>query len=168
MAGVLNSKRKKRTIAGAVTIDGLALDWILISEPQWSNSGDGYKGLCISVTKADEARRELVIEYPYPIDRDSRPLSVPQRPTVSPKLVEEDIRSALKAGWDPSSRGRAFIYNPADVCARPVAHVRRRGGTSHYRTNPPMFSQWKKGCRGQTPRGHIRLRQGRSTGLSGR
>ncbi|MEG3126023.1 hypothetical protein U1738_19110 [Sphingomonas sp. GB1N7] len=93
----------------------MALDWMLISEPQWSNSGDGYKGLCISVKVADEARRELVIEYPYPTGRDGRPLPVPQRPTVSPKLVEEDIRSALTAGWDPSSRGKAFIYNPADV-----------------------------------------------------
>jgi hypothetical protein len=115
MAGGLNSKRKKRTIEGALTIDGVALNWTLISEPQWSNSGDGYKGLCISVQVADEARRELVIEYPYPTDRNGRPLPVPQRPSVSPKLVEEDIRSAFKSGWDPSSRGKAFIYNPADV-----------------------------------------------------
>jgi hypothetical protein len=114
MAGGLNSKRKKRTIVGAVMIDGVALDWLLISEPQWSNSGDGYKGLCISVKVAEEARRELLIEYPYPTDRHGRPLPVPQRPTVSPKLIEEDIRSALKAGWDPSSRGKAFIFSPAN------------------------------------------------------
>jgi hypothetical protein len=115
MAGGLNSKRKKRTIEGAVTIDGVALNWMLISEPQWSNSGDGYKGLCISVKVANEARRELVIEYAYPADRDGRSLPVPQRPAVSPKLVERDIRLALGAGWDPSSRGKAFIYSHADV-----------------------------------------------------
>lgn len=115
MAGGLNSKRRKRTIEGAVTIDGVILKWMLTSEPQWSNSGDGYKGLCISVKVAGQARRELIIEYPYPTDRNGHPLPVPQRPTVSPKLVEEEIRLALKAGWDPSSRGKAFIYNPADV-----------------------------------------------------
>lgn len=59
MAGGLNSKRKKRTIHSAVTIDDVALRWELTSEPQWSNSGDGYKGLCISVEVVGKARREL-------------------------------------------------------------------------------------------------------------
>jgi hypothetical protein len=110
MAGGLNSKRKKRTIEGSLTVDGISLKWVLMSEPQWSNSGDGYKGLCISVTVVGEARRELIIEYPYPKDRDGRPLPVPQRPSVSPKLVEVAIREALADGWDPTSRGRAFVY----------------------------------------------------------
>ena len=114
MAGGLNSKRKKRTIEGAVTIDDVELCWNLTSEPQWSNSGDGYKGLCISVVVAGEARRELIIEYPYPKGRDGRPLPVPQRPTVTAKLVEQAIWEALKAGWDPSSRGKAFVHYPAD------------------------------------------------------
>ena len=110
MAGGLNSKRRKRTIEGTVTVDGVALHWELVSEPQWSNSGDGYKGLCISVRVVGEARRELIIEYPYPKGRDGRPLPVPQRPPVSPKLVEADIRRALADGWDPASRGKAFVH----------------------------------------------------------
>jgi hypothetical protein len=114
MAGGLNSKRKKRTIEGMVTVDGVALQWMLTSEPQWSNSGDGYKGLCISVTVVGEARRELIIEYPYPKGRDGRPLPVPQRPPVSPKLVEVAIRQALEDGWDPASRGKALVYYVPD------------------------------------------------------
>ena len=110
MAGGLNSKRKKRTIEGAATIEGVALHWMLTSEPQWSNSGDGYKGMCFSVNVVGEARRELVIEYPYPKGRDGRPLPVPQRPPVSPKLIERAIQEALKDGWDPASRGKAYIY----------------------------------------------------------
>jgi hypothetical protein len=115
MAGGLNSKRKKRTIEGTVAVDGVALQWMLTSEPQWSNSGDGYKGLCISVKVVGEARRELVIEYPYPKDRNGRPLPVPQRPPVSPKLVEETIRQALAGGWDPASRGKAFVHYVPDA-----------------------------------------------------
>lgn len=111
MAGGLKSKRRKRTIEGAVMIDDLALQWELVSEPQWSNSGDGYKGLCISVRVAGEARRELILEYPYPEGRDGRPLPVPQRPPVSPKIVEADIRRALADGWDPASRGKALVYH---------------------------------------------------------
>jgi len=113
MAGGLK-KRRKRTIEGEATIDGSALRWELVSEPQWSNSGDGYKGLCISVCVKDEVRRELIIEYPYPKDSNGRPLPVPQRPKVTPKAVEASICQALNSGWDPSSRGKAFIYYPPE------------------------------------------------------
>lgn len=113
MAGGLK-KRRKRTIEGTATIHELTLRWTLTSEPQWSNSGDGYKGMCISVQVADQARRELIIEYPYPKDGDGRPRPVPQRPTVTPALVEASIRQAIDAGWDPSSRGKAFIFYPTE------------------------------------------------------
>jgi hypothetical protein len=105
-------KRRKRTISGEVKLNGTALVWELVSEPQWSNSGDGYKGLCISVRVADEARRELIIEYPYPIGKNGRPLPVPQRPQVSQAMVETAISQSVEAGWDPSSRGKAFVFRP--------------------------------------------------------
>jgi hypothetical protein len=113
MAGGLK-KRRKRTIEGSAVIDDVSLLWELTSEPQWSNSGDGYKGLCIAVRVADEARRELIIEYQYPLGSDGRPLPVPQRPNVTPKVVESSIRQAIDAGWDPSSRGKAFVFCPAN------------------------------------------------------
>ena len=91
------------------------MHWVLTSEPQWSNSGDGYKGMCFSVKVLGEARRELIIQYPYPKDRNGRPLPVPQRPTVTPKLLEGAIREALADGWDPASRGRAFVFYAANV-----------------------------------------------------
>ena len=115
MAGGLNSKRKKRSIEGSVVIENVAMHWVLTSEPQWSNSGDGYKGMCFSVKVLGEARRELIIEYPYPKDRNGRPLPVPQRPTVTPKLVEGAIREALADGWDPASRGKAFVFYAGNV-----------------------------------------------------
>jgi hypothetical protein len=111
MAGGLK-KRRRRTIEGTAVVDGISMLWELVSEPQWSNSGDGYKGLCISVRVVEVARRELIIEYPYPKGSDGRPLPVPQRPIVVPKLVEASINQALNAGWDPSSRGKAFVFYP--------------------------------------------------------
>ncbi len=104
-------KRRKRTIEGEATIEGVALVWELVSEPQWSNSGDGYMGLCISVRVRDKARRELLIECPYPMNKQGLPLPVPQRPPVSPKKVEEAIIAAINSGWDPQSRGKAFVFN---------------------------------------------------------
>jgi hypothetical protein len=105
-------KRRKRTLKGEIVIDGPLLLWTLTSEPQWSNSGDGYKGMRISVQVADEARRELIIEYPYPTDSCGRNLPVPQRPPVHSTLIEASIRQAIGAGWDPNSRGKAFVYHP--------------------------------------------------------
>ena len=104
-------KRRKRTIDGQASFDGLSLEWELVSESQWSNSGDGYKGLCVSVRVRDEARRELIIECPYPTNKAGLPLPVPQRPPISPKKVEEAISAAASAGWDPHSRGKAFVFN---------------------------------------------------------
>lgn len=68
---------RKRTIQGESELDGIALQWELISEPSWSNSGDGYKGLCILVRVASDARRELIIEYPFPTGKDGRKLPGP-------------------------------------------------------------------------------------------
>ena len=81
-------KRRKRTIEGETTFAGMPFAWGLVSEPQWGHSGDGYKGMCISVRASDEARRELIIEYPYPTNKRGLPLPVPLRPQVSSKLVE--------------------------------------------------------------------------------
>ena len=105
-------KRRKRTIDGALVVDGAEMQWKLLSEPQWSNSGDGHIGMCIGVQVTGDARRELVIEYPYPTDRRGRPKPVPQRPEISQPMVERSIHQALDEGWDPQSRGRPFIYRP--------------------------------------------------------
>jgi hypothetical protein len=102
-------KRRKRTIAGIATADGVKLVWELLSEPQYSNSGDGRIGLRVGVRVADASTRELIIEYPYPRDRRGYPKPVPQRPPVSQPMVERSIHEALSAGWDPSSRGKPFV-----------------------------------------------------------
>jgi len=86
------------------------LNWTLASEPQWSNSGGGYKGMCVSVQVSDQSRRELIIEYPYPRDKRGKHMPLPQRPPISSSMVETSIRQAVSAGWDPNSRGKAFVF----------------------------------------------------------
>jgi hypothetical protein len=108
-------KRRKRTIEGTMKVDGLSVDWELLSEPQYSNSGDGRIGLRIRVCVADSAQRELIIEYPYPTNGRGLPKPVPQRPQVSQPMVEKSVHQALEAGWDPHSRGKAFIFHPERV-----------------------------------------------------
>jgi hypothetical protein len=101
-------RRRKRSSEGRLAIDELAFYWQLLSEPLWSNE-HGYKGLCISVSNQAGNCRGLVLEYPYPkIDGSFAPL--PQRPKLNEKMIESDIRQAVLSGWDPKSRGKAFIY----------------------------------------------------------
>jgi hypothetical protein len=105
-------KRRKRSITAEVEIDGFKLCWQLRSEPQASTE-HGNEGLSIAVERIDGSFRELILEYPIPMQQRwgmAMPKYFPQRPKVSAKMVEADIRSAIAAGWDPTSRGKAFIF----------------------------------------------------------
>ena len=99
-------KRRKRTLDGFIEIDGAALRWELLSEPQWTS--EGSKGLCFSVKAEGGKHRELLLEYPFE-QTGWRP-QLPQRPAISSKLLEIDIRRAITAGWDCASRGKAFVF----------------------------------------------------------
>jgi hypothetical protein len=103
-------KRRKRSMEGLIEVDGINLCWILLSEPQWTTE-HGFKGLCISVRTEDQRHRELILEYPFPTKRkpDGLP-QIPQRPKFSVKTIEADVRSAMAKGWEPTSRGKAFVF----------------------------------------------------------
>jgi hypothetical protein len=65
------------------------------------------------VRSEDERHRELILEYPFPNKRcgyrDMIP-QFPQRPQVSEKAIETSVRQAMTAGWNPDSRGKAFVF----------------------------------------------------------
>lgn len=106
------SKRLKRTLEGRALVEGFDLLWELIREPQWCTA-DGYKGACLSVRLADESCRELIIEFPIRMKPNGM-AKLPQRPAIPKSLVERCIAAAIKAGWDPASRGKAEVYYPAE------------------------------------------------------
>lgn len=107
-------KRRKRTLEGEIEIDEISLTWELINEPLWSTD-HGYKGVCIRVRAEAEGQRELIIEYPYPSNKHGSPLPLPQRPNISDKMIEAEIRKALISGWKPASRGKVFIYRVPSI-----------------------------------------------------
>ncbi len=92
-----------------MTVDGVDLNWKLISEPQITT--EGLKGLCISVRNKDGKHRELILEYAFPRKPGSRVPQVPQRPKFSEKTVVADVGKAVVAGWDPESRGKTFVFH---------------------------------------------------------
>jgi hypothetical protein len=102
--------RAKRSIEGAVTIDGFSLIWNLHREQQWFTA-DGWKGVAIHVRSAVGARRELFLEFP-PVgsERIGNTKDAPARHPISAAKVEAGIREAMAAGWDPESRGKPYFY----------------------------------------------------------
>jgi hypothetical protein len=103
-------KRRKRSIDGTIAVDGISLVWRLISEPQWTTE-DGYRGLRISVRTQEGSHRELILEFPFPEKTTSLGIpQLPQRPKFTELTVERGIRQAITAGWEPQSRGKAFVH----------------------------------------------------------
>lgn len=102
------TNKHKKSIATPIVVDGYQLCWRLQRQPAWGDR-DGYKGLALSVTRTDAVRRELILEYPF-LGRPNTPAYLPERPKVSQKEIEADIRLAMEAGWDPDSRGRYFAF----------------------------------------------------------
>ena len=103
-------KRRKRTMEGLLAVDGNKLMWSLLSEPQWTTEG-GYIGLRISVQKEDTRHRELILEYPFPKKVTGVGLpQLPQRPKFSVKTIEATVRQGIAAGWNPTSRGKSFVF----------------------------------------------------------
>lgn len=104
--------RSKRQIEHAVEIDGFPLVWRLHREQQWYTS-DGWKGVAIHVCAADAEgrRRELHLEYPA-MKTQRLQHTHTDRVVVSirPGKIEEHIRQAMEAGWDPASRGKPFVF----------------------------------------------------------
>jgi hypothetical protein len=105
-------KRRKRSIEASTEIDGFALHWELRSEPQLS-SEHGNEGLSILVRRTDGAFRELILEYPIAMQERfgmTMPKYFPQRPKISARLVDDDIRQAMADGRDPASRGKYYTF----------------------------------------------------------
>ena len=104
-------KRRKRSMEGLISVEGISLYWQLLSEPQ-RTTAHGFKGLCISVSTEDGCHRELVLEYPMPNKfTGNGSVQIPQRPKFSDKTIEDAVRQAMSAGWDPDSRGKPFIHH---------------------------------------------------------
>jgi hypothetical protein len=102
-------KPRKRQASGIVTIDGLAIAWELRREAHYS-SFEGYKGMTFSVRAVSETARtfkELILEYPFPERKPGKPL---EKERIVPETIEAGIREAIAGGWEPSSRGRVFIW----------------------------------------------------------
>jgi hypothetical protein len=101
---------RKRSLEGLIAVNGVRLLWRLLSEPQQTRE-HGYKGLCISVIPEGGRNRELILEYPMPDKHTGNGApQLPERPKFSVKTIEDAVRQAMAAGWNPESRGKSTVF----------------------------------------------------------
>jgi hypothetical protein len=75
----------------------------------WLVWGKGIKALSISVSLEPGRTRELILDLSLRVSPEHGPL--PETRII--RALEDGIRSAREAGWDPKSRGRAFRHEVA-------------------------------------------------------
>jgi hypothetical protein len=97
-----------RDLSGTIEVDGLEYQWAVQREPQWCTV-DGWRGMTVSV-KLHNAQREAILEFPMPSNRRSKLQPQLRRPQVNRRIVENGVRAALAAGWEPTSRGRPITF----------------------------------------------------------
>ncbi len=107
--------RTTRNIEHTVTVEGVALIWNLHREQQWSTA-EGWMGAAIHVRVAAGTRRELHLEYPA-MKTQKIGFTRTDRVVVNirPAKVEQHIREAIEAGWDPASRGKPFVFEVSEL-----------------------------------------------------
>jgi len=96
-----------RALSGAVQVDGREYEWKLRREPQWCTV-DGWKGMTVALRQRDE-QREAILQFPMPPARRSKLQPQLRRPQVNSRIIENGVRAALGAGWNPNSRGKAVV-----------------------------------------------------------
>jgi hypothetical protein len=111
--GVPVMPRAKRSIHAAVIIEGVSLVWHLHREQQFT--ADERKGVSIHVKAAEGTFRELFLEYPVVMTQKRGIRTEPLQQHIQPKRIEGHIRLAIAAGWNPSSRGKPFVYQVAEL-----------------------------------------------------
>jgi hypothetical protein len=104
--------RAKAGRAGAINtlvrVDGTDYAWAY--RHGWVVWGKGIKAISISVSLHPGRTRELILDFTLKVKAEDAP---PAEARVL-RALEEGIRSAREAGWDPESRGRAYRYEMAE------------------------------------------------------
>jgi hypothetical protein len=97
-----------RDLTGTVEVDELQYEWTVRREPQWCTV-DGWRGMSV-IFRLRDAQREAILEFPMPPARRSKLQPQLRRPQVNRRIVENGVRAALAAGWDPASRGKPVLF----------------------------------------------------------
>lgn len=101
--------RTKQNAEFQIEVGGEPYVWWLQRRPQWSSDPAERRGMAVAV-RHKEGQREAVLEFP-PGPQPRFGLRHLQPSQIAPELVAAAIASAISAGWEPLSRGRAVAFS---------------------------------------------------------
>lgn len=87
-----------------ISVDGTVYRWTVRHKPTYCQ-GLGWRPLTFAVEYADAPGQVLSVETQSP--RLDNWLDLPGTP-VTPLMVEQSVRTALAAGWEPDRQDGAF------------------------------------------------------------
>jgi hypothetical protein len=96
-----------------IQVEGVKFRWSVYRQPSWSASR-GAVGLAILIETIEPSRRELLVEFTGE-PGGHRCMISHQRFRVPNRRLVECIQSAIRAGWDPDSRGKRFKFDAGPV-----------------------------------------------------
>jgi len=103
ISGKLRAKAGRAGAAtNTVSVDGSEYAWSY--RHGWLVRGKGIRVISVSVSLEPERTRELILDFT--VTAGPEDTAAPAARVV--KALVAAIRSAVEAGWDPESRGRAF------------------------------------------------------------
>ena len=103
--------------SGTVQVDGVEYRWSVYRQPSWS-SERGPVGPAILIESVEPRRRGLLVELTADPTRHRCMISHQRFRISNPRLVEY-IQSARRAGWDPESRGKRFVFDAGRADSNP-------------------------------------------------
>ena len=96
-----------RETTGAIQVEDDVYVWELRRQPR-PVAGGKWEGLTVTLRHQD-FKREAIIQFPPPLRPNGRPDVEKQR--VSIDAVRNAVASAIDAGWEPTSRGKAMVFD---------------------------------------------------------
>jgi hypothetical protein len=109
ISGKLRSKAARGEGTGkTIAVDGV--DYVWHERHGWLVWGKGIKAVSLSISLHPDRTRELILDLTVKMGPEE---ATPSEKRLLAALVPA-IRSAIDAGWDPESRGRAFRHEIAE------------------------------------------------------
>ncbi|MBU1385442.1 MAG: hypothetical protein ACK4JY_02795 [Brevundimonas sp.] len=99
--------QQTRESSGTVEIDGDTYEWEIRRQPQ-PKAGGKWEGMAVSLRLRD-FKREAIVQFPAPLRPNGRPDVEKQKVNVD--AVRNAVVSVMEAGWDPTSRGKAVVFD---------------------------------------------------------
>lgn len=96
-----------RDTNGTVEVDGETYRWEIRRQPQ-PKPGGKWDGMALSL-RLEGYQREAVVQFPMPMRPNGRPDQEKQR--INVEAVRNAVASAIEAGWNPTSRGKAVVFD---------------------------------------------------------